>query len=372
MSVTVCLSARTIDCADELGGHVWMYLNWATGLRAMGCRVIWLERIPPHIPAAALRARALTLTDVLSRYGLTDCLAVYSPAGYSVPGELTDICLDLDAAAEADLLLNQLYEMEPEVVARFRRSALLDTDPGLLQYWMDADYIKIAPHDVYFTIGEHLGTRSGIKWEHTHPCTSLDSWLPTDAAADAPFTTVSNWTVGKWVRDDEGLYRTDKRTGFAPFLDLPRHTTQPLELTLYLSAEEEDQRASLRELGWSVRDSRAVVATPWDYQRYVQASRGEFSCAKPSYVRMQNAWMSERTLCYLASGKPSLVQHTGPSSYLPDAGGLFRFRDFDEAVRCLETVAGDYEHQCRLAREVAEEFFDARNVFGRLLERALV
>jgi hypothetical protein len=100
-------------------------------------------------------------------------------------------------------------------------------------------------------------------------------------------------------------------------------------------------------------------------------SFGEFSCAKPSYVRLQSAWISDRTLCYLASGKPAVVQHTGPSRFLPGNAGLFRFHDPEEAARCLETAAADYEHQCTLARTLAEEYFDARKVVGSILERAL-
>jgi peptidoglycan/xylan/chitin deacetylase (PgdA/CDA1 family) len=73
----------------------------------------------------------------------------------------------------------------------------------------------------------------------------------------------------------------------------------------------------------------------------------------------------------MASGEPAVVQHTGPSSFLPDTPGLFRFRDAEDAVDCLETVAADYERQCRLSRQLAEEHFDARRIVGRVLERAL-
>ena len=114
-----------------------------------------------------------------------------------------------------------------------------------------------------------------------------------------------------------------------------------------------------------------MSSTPWDYQRYLQGSRGEFSCAKPSTVRMQNAWVSDRTLCYLASGKPAVVQHTGPSRLVPDAAGLFRFHTPDEAARHLDTAAADYERHSRLARALAEEYFDARRVTASVLERAL-
>ncbi|HET6313463.1 MAG TPA: hypothetical protein VFH60_06480, partial [Chloroflexia bacterium] len=162
----------------------------------------------------------------------------------------------------------------------------------------------------------------------------------------------------------------DKRDGFLPFLGLPCRTAQPLELALYLEGDQTERRA-LEARGWRVRESVEVAATPCDYQGYIQASRGEFSCVKPSCVRMQNAWISDRTLCYLASGKPAVVQHTGTSRFLPDAAGLFRFSDLGEAARCLDAVASDYERHGRLARALAEEHFDARKVVGSVLERAL-
>jgi len=87
-------------------------------------------------------------------------------------------------------------------------------------------------------------------------------------------------------------------------------------------------------------------------------------------VKLQNAWISDRTLCYLASGKPAVVQHTGNSEFLPDAEGLFRFRTAEEAVKSFETIAADYDHQCTLARQLAEEYFDGRRVLKPMLEMA--
>jgi hypothetical protein len=242
---------------------------------------------------------------------------------------------------------------------------------------MSKGQINVAPHDMYFTIGETVGQTGaqfpdcGIDWYYTSPCVALDWWPVHHAPADAPFTTVSNWYMDDWIEDIGGWYINDKRSGFLPFLDLPKRTSQPLELALCLKAEDDEGWVSLPEQGWNVRDALQVTATPQDYQRYIQNSRGEFSCVKPSCVRLQNAWVSDRTLCYLACGKPAIVQHTGPSRFLPDSAGLFRFRDVKEAVRCLETAAADYERQCRLARVLAEEHFDSRKVVKGVLERAL-
>src|SRR5262249_7457298 len=149
---------------------------------------------------------------------------------------------------------------------------------------------------------------------------------------------------------------------------LPGRTAEPLELALCLLGDAEE-RAVLERHGWRVREAAEVAGTPEAYRRYIQGARGEFSCAKPSYVRLATAWVSDRTLCYLASGKPAVVRPPGPSRFLPDAAGLFRFHDPEQAARCLETAAADYERQCRLARALAEEYFDARKVAGRVLAR---
>jgi hypothetical protein len=386
MSVTVCLWADTFGY-PEGGGHAWVFLNWALGLRALGCRVIWLEAAHPSTPAAEIQRLTAALKSRLERYGLAKQVALCSCTVEPLPPGAAAGCLDLEAAAaEADLLLNVSYNGDAEVLRRFRRTALIDIDPGLLQVWISERQIELPRYDVYFSIGETVGQPGarfpdgGLVWNYTPPCVALDWWPVRRAPDDAPFTTVSHWhTHREWVCHGEESYLNDKRSGFWPFRDLPRHTRQPLELALCLAADqdlrldpdEDDERRTLEAHGWRVRHSFAVASTPWDYQTYVQNSRGEFSCVKPSCVRLQNAWVSDRTLCYLASGKPAVIQHTGPSRFLPDAAGLFRFRDLEAAARCLEAVAADYDGQCRRARALAEECFDARKVARGVLERAL-
>jgi hypothetical protein len=352
-----------------------VYLNWALVLKAIGCRVIWLEELNSKFDTAEIEdARVVSLRNRLEAFGLGNGLALWSRNVFRP--ELAPRSLNLDAAADADLLLNQNYRLPAEVVERFRRSALLDIDPGLLQIWMSKGDLRVARHDVYFTIGETVGQPgarfpdAGLEWQYTPPCVALDWWSMQPIQHGLPFTTVSQWYADEWLEHDGKVFRNDKRCGFLPFLDLPQFTKPQLELALDLGSTNHE-RTILESKGWCVRDAHAVGGTPWDYQRYIQGSAGEFSCAKPSCVRLQNAWISDRTLCYLASGKPAVVQHTGASRFLPDASGLFRFRDVDDAARCLETVATDYDQQCRLARALAEEFFDARNVVKSVLERAL-
>jgi hypothetical protein len=144
--------------------------------------------------------------------------------------------MDLDAASQADLLLNPVYGLPRAVVERFPRTALIDIDPGLLQIWITKKEIRVAPHDVYFTTGEtvgHPGSESpvaGLRWTYTPPCVALNWWPLTSSATGtgASFTTVSHWYAEEWVKWDGESYRNDKRTGFLPFLDLPQRTSWPL------------------------------------------------------------------------------------------------------------------------------------------------
>jgi hypothetical protein len=373
MTARVAVAANTYGFAEG-GGHLWAYLNWALSLRAAGCDVLWVERVPEGESRSAAEANAAALRDRLAPYGLADAIVLASWADYSIPA--LDGYASAEAVADADLLLSLIYE--PARTVRARRNALLDIDPGLLQIWASEGWVDIDGYDVYFSIGETVGASdarfpdAGRVWNHTPPCVALEWWEPSPRPDEGAFTTVSNWgTYDEWMPDGNEWYSNDKREGFVPFLELPRRTRQPLELALCLAPDQEDERSALIDRGWRVRHAYEVASTPWDYQRYIAQSLGEFSCVKPSCVRLQNAWVSDRTLCYLAAGRPAVVEYTGPSRVLQSEGGVFRFKTIDEAARALEAVADDYDSHSRLARELAEERFDGVRVASDLLARAL-
>jgi hypothetical protein len=283
MSITVCIApVKTLEYPQG-GGHLWEYLNWALGLRSIGCKVMWLEGMAPSSPAAEIRSNIAALKLHLERYGLVNCLALHSSTDEALPLDLTAMgCLELDTAAGADLLLEFRYNTPAYVVKRFRRSALLDIDPGLSQAWVSKGRISLTPHDVYFTTGETVGQPGmripdvGLNWIYTRPCVALDWWPPHEATTRASFTTVAHWYAGGWLEDDAHAHLDDKRSGFLPFLDMPRFINHPLELALDLPPQDE-QRFMLEGRGWSVVDAHTVAATPWDYQCYIQNSFAEFS-----------------------------------------------------------------------------------------------
>jgi hypothetical protein len=387
VSLTVCLAPANTVAYPNGGGHLWVYLQWALALKALGCRVIWLEAIDiddsDTSPAGRRRRRGgsapecvATLKARLEPYGLADALALYALNGRPVPADVAQGALDLDAAAGADLLVNLWHSAPARVVGRFRRSAFIDTDPGLLQIWVTTGTVDLAPHHVYFTIGETVGTPAarfpdcGLQWQYTPPPVFLPEWPLVPGAPAAPYTTVAHWWGGSF--EFNGItFSNEKRVSFLEYQDLPQRTPAPLELAVCLAEFHDEYRQILEPKGWHLREAWDVSATPEAYRSYVQRSRGEFSCAKPAYVTLETAWLSDRTLCYLASGKPAVVQHTGASRFLPDADGLFRFRNMDEAVRALAAAEADYEHHGRAARALVEEHFDGRRVVAAVLDRAL-
>lgn len=378
---TVVLSSYKVANFPEGGGHFWVYMQYAQALRRVGCEVYWLE----HLRSTGDRVEDARLLSAfrsrMEAFGLGERLLLYIRPPGSGPEGVEFLGTAPDQAAvildEADLLLNFHYALDPTLLRRFRRSALVDIDPGLLQFWMNTGQLQVEAHDVYFTTGETVGTSGalfsdcGLRWVHIRPPVCLDLWPYVHNRDSEAFTTVSNWQGSDWIREGDVLWENTKRVSFLQFMELPSRTPQILELALYLTDQDAEARRDLERHGWRIRLSREVAGSPQHYQTYVQTSRGEFSCAKPSCMKFQNAWISDRSLCYLASGKPVVVQDTGPSNFLPSGEGIFRFSTIEQAIDALATINRDYERHCRAARALAETCFDGKQIVQRMLESAL-
>jgi hypothetical protein len=383
---TIVISAYDVANFPEGGGHFWVYMQYVLGLQQLGCDVYWLEGLRSREDSQQEKARVAEFKTRVVNFGLGGKVILYrvrsSTDGGNGPLEYIGIS-PRDAEGvfrEADLMLNFHYAVDPAVLALFPCTALVDIDPGLLQLWISTGQLAVPRHDVYLTTGETVGTAAakfpdcGRTWRHIHPPVCLERWPFTFDPECKKFTTVSNWWSIDWVRDADGhLFDNNKRVSFMEFLDLPQRTSQPLELALCLGPRPHDlaDRQILERSGWRVRHAFEVSKTPTMYQSYIQKSRGEFSCAKPTCMKFQGGWVSDRTLCYLASGKPVVVQHTGTSSILPNGNGMFRFSTMEEAVGAFEAINADYERHCRAARELAEAHFDSRRVMERILNLVL-
>jgi hypothetical protein len=386
MTTVVISPYRTTKFLDR-AGNFWVYLQYALGLRAIGCDVHWLERLEEPGPGwegidASLVEQAELLRRTLSRFGISNRPILYTEQnGNGEDFEPTFIGMaEKEAEAtlqRADLLLNFHQRIPRALLARVKRAALVDVDPGLIQYWVSSGLLEVPEHDVYFTIGETVGTPAatfpdcGIDWVHIRPPVFLDQWAYAPSADPAPFTTVSSWHGDEYILEGDGYWDNNKRVSWLQFAELPQLTDQQLEIATYFGKKDASDRLILERNGWRVRHAVDVAGTADDYRSYVQSSRGEISCAKPSCMRFQNAWVSDRTLCYLASGRPAVVQDTGPSAYLPNGNGLHRFSTPEEAAAAIDAVNADYDQNCRAAREIAETYFDATAVARFILETAL-
>jgi hypothetical protein len=371
----LCLSVAN-SLIYPAGGHLWVFLNWALGFRSVGCDVTWLDVVLPRMPVTELQQRAAHLRDVLAPFGISALAVDYKSDEHNAKA-LRDAGLDsVHDFAPFDLLFDLRYDLPHRLLTSARRSALLDIDPGHLQYALAGGGYPPPRHDVLFTIGEHVNASKHAiatqrRWVYTPPCVFLPEWPVCPSPPNAPWTTISHWWGNSWMPDETGVFvLDDKRAGFEHFMDLPSLVTGPFELALDLWNDLRE-KARIEQHGFRVVDAHDVAASPAGYRGFIQRSAGEFSAAKPSYVRDQTAWISDRTICYLASGKPCVVEHTGPSTVLPSGKGLHRVRNSVEAAKTLRRIYERYDDEAKEARSIAETVFDAAAICRRILTVAV-
>jgi hypothetical protein len=195
-------------------------------------------------------------------------------------------------------------------------------------------------------------------WLKTWQPITLSDWR-TEAGAGDRFTSVMTWEIESFT--DVG---GNKDQEFIKFIDLPSRTTQRFELAI------NGPQKLLRDHGWETVDAMRVSRTPAEYRDFIHRSRAEFGVAKHTYVATSSGWFSDRTECYLASGRPALVQETGWTAHLPSGEGLLSFATIDEAIAGIDRINSDYPRHAARAADIAREHFDARKVLTRLLEES--
>jgi hypothetical protein len=208
---------------------------------------------------------------------------------------------------------------------------------------------------------------AGAQWLATRQPIVLDLWPVKKGNPGAPFTTVMNWSPFGDRLDHDQRYGQKERE-FEPYFTLPQKTGELMEIAAQLPST---VRRRAAEGGWRLADPLEVTRHPWLYQDYLAHSRAEFSVAKHGYVATRCGWFSDRSAGYLASGRPVVIQDTGFSRWLNTGDGLVPFTTRDEAAAGLEEVNRRYAAHCRAAREIAEQYFDARKVLTSLLDGAL-
>jgi hypothetical protein len=363
------------------GGNAWAVLSWVLGLKKLGFQVYFLEQIGREscvddngtVTTFENCANLAYFEQVAEQFGLSGSAALIYEDGEKIHG-LTYAEL-LDVAEAADLLVNITGHLTLEPLRRrLRRKAYVDLDPGFTQFWHAAGDAgaRLDGHDFYFTVGENVGTPAcpiptgGIRWRPVRQPVVLDHW-PVSEEGDR-FTTVATWRGPYGPVQHGGKTFGLKVHEFRKFIELPERVPQTFEVALDIYPAEEKDLNLLRDHGWRLVDPRVAASDPATFRRYVQGSGAEFSVAQGVYVETESGWFSDRTVRYLASGKPALVQDTGFGRNYPVGEGLLAFRTLEQAVAGVERISRDYERHCRAARALAEEYFDSDKVLGRFVE----
>lgn len=362
-------------------GEAWVRMSWVTGLRRMGFDVWFLEQIAEDlladIPGGSNdledSRHVRYFRDVTKRFGLEGRSALINEKGGRIVGPDRSEIEEL--AREAVLLVNISGHLAvPSLFRSFRRKAYIDLDPGFTQFWQsNGNGARLPGHDRYFSVGLKVGTSSclapanGIAWIPLPPPVLLDDW-PVSHGDPETLSTVASWRGSFGPIEHEGKAYGLKVHEFRKFMDLPSHVPQTLEIALDIHPNDDRDLEVLRERGWRILDPREVVPQPDDYRRYIQRSGGEFSVAQGIYVETGSGWFSDRTVRYLASGKPALIQDTGFSSILPADEGIVAFQTMAEAIAGARRIAIDYKAHCIAARQIAEENFESGRVLSRFLD----
>jgi hypothetical protein len=364
------------------GGEAWVRLNWVLGLRRLGCEVYFVEEISsascvddrgtrvPFEQSANLRF----FKQVVQSFGLEERATLICDAGRHVEGvPYADV---VRIAARAHLLINISGHLTlAPVLDGVRRKAFCDEDPGFTQFWFEQGVpaARLDGYDCHLTVGENIGRADcviptcGFAWRRQPRFVVLDQWPVSDTGNAHRFTTVGAWRGPFGPIEHEGRRFGLKVHEFRKIIGLPRRAPQLFELALSIHPADASDLAALRDNGWHVVDPRGVAADPMAFRRYVQESGGECSAAQGMYVETHSGWVSDRTVQYLAAGKPALVQDTGFSANYPVGEGLIAFRTLDEAAAGADAIARDYARHAKAARHLAETCFDSDLVLRRLL-----
>jgi hypothetical protein len=235
-----------------------------------------------------------------------------------------------------------------------------------------------AGHDAHVTIGERIGQPDcsipdcGLDWITSPQPVVLDAWPVTPApTGGVRFTSIASWRGAYGPVEYRGHRYGLRVHQMRRFADLPTLAPAAFELALHIHEDERDDIELLRDRCWLLTDPSTAAATPSSYREYLQGSSAELMVAKGMYVDSRSGWFSERSICYLACGRPVLAQDTGLAELYPAGTGLVTFSTLDEAVAGVESIVGDYDRHSLAARAIAEEYFDSDKVLTRLVERAL-
>jgi hypothetical protein len=352
-------------------GHTWVFLDWLVGLRRLGFEVLFIDQLAPGVDAIGAAAY---LESAMDSFGLANSYSLLDGADGARAG------IPREAAVrrlrESDLLLNfNGYLRDEAFLDAADVRVYVDIDPGFGQMWRELGlHDPFAGHDLFVTLAENIDHPNctvptcGLDWITTRQPVVLELW-PVRGGEPAAFTSIGGWRGPFAPVEFNGKRYGLRAHEFRKFAELPQLTGERFELALDIHEAELPDLDLLQRTGWRLVEPRRVAGTPSQYREYIGRSKAELMVAKQMYVETQGGWFSDRSACYLASGRPVVAQDTGIRELYPTGHGLVAFSTLGEAVDAVESVGRDYKRHARAAREIAESEFDSDVVLGALLDR---
>lgn len=367
-------------------GVIWQLLHHLLGFRQLGLDVYYIEDHRAYVYDPTIESTTTdpsrnlkVLGGVLERYGFGERWAFLDSVKEEYVGMPRERCIEL--LRDADAVVNLCGATEPrEEHERGRCLVYLETDPGVLQLELARkipNSVAFAKsHKLFFTYCYNIGApdcllpTAGLDWHPTRPPVSLDEWHPGVGLAEPrAFTTVGTWqNNGNDMEIAGETYYWSKHLNFRKALEVAGRANQPIEISTNLTAGPDYERAIAG--GFTIAPVVPMSLDIDRYRAYVSSSRGEFTVAKDIYVRPRTGWFSDRTVCYLAAGRPVVTQRTGFEKFIATGTGLLGFDTPDEAVEAIAQINADYPRHARAAREIAAEYFDAVKLLDEIATAA--
>jgi hypothetical protein len=364
------------------GGLTWLHLQFLLGLRRLGWEVLFVDRLTPPMcvdaagePAPIQESLNLRyFLHVMEDFGLGESFSL----SCSRPDRVIGLSRPqvLERAARASLLLNVMgYCDDEEILGRVRRRVFLDIDPGFGQMWRDLGlHDTFRGHDAFVTLGRNIGRPDcaiptcGLPWITMPQPVVLAQWPAQPPSPGGAFTSIGAWRGPNGPIEYRGRTYGLRVHEFRKFVELPSLCPgSRFEMALDIHPGDARDIRLLRDNGWSLVDPKAVAGGPAEYRAYVTDSRAEFMVPKQMYVDTNSGLLSDRSVYYLASGRPVLARDTGIGHLYPTGAGLVTFSTLAEAVSGVEAINRDYARHARAARDIAVEFFDSDKVLTCLL-----
>jgi len=368
--MTAVVVAGAVANKPGSAGEAWVRMSWVRGLERLGLDVWFVEEIEDADESAVDWFRSVS-----ARF-LPEERAALIAGSETVAGPSLDELSEV--AAESTLVNISGHLALPRLFDAFRRRVMVDIDPGFTQFWHAEGLpgARVEGHDLHFTIGERIGSpdcpipTSGVDWRPVRQPVVLDDWPIVEPNDVDRFTTVGSWRPPFGPIEYDGRRYGLKVHEFRRFVELPAWSPHKFELALDMHPADDADRRALKEHGWHLVDPRRVADDMDTFRAYVEGSTAEFSVAQGLYVETACGWFSDRSVRYLASGRPVLVQDTGFSRILPTGSGLVAFRTLEEAVAGADDIVARYAEHAAAARRIAEKCFAAERVLARFCEEA--